>query len=294
MNLTGSVKMLDLNSFKIVSREHSVILHMTQTVIERLNRTALAEGRKHTIRFAGGPDIFIDIEGVRGLPDLIVPADDDIGAIQQPEPASALAIEGGDAPIADQDVPMLMPDEDPLPVAPIDPVVVQDIINTLLGDGYVRNKYDVCCYNKSFPDGIPITCVIHVDDLMITSKSQAHIESLILLLKNKYKDIKVNTGSQLGYLGLVLDFSIAGSVLITAPGFTDDLLMKCRETGSVVSPATVHLFEARDPSVAELVSLDDKTYFHSEVAKLLYIGKRKFLEILFAVAYLTTRINVVA
>jgi hypothetical protein len=109
-----------------------------------------------------------------------------------------------------------------------------------------------------------------------------------LLLKNKY-----NTGDKLGYLRLVFDFSSAGAVLITAPGFVTDLLLKCRETRSMVSPATDHLFEARDLSVAELVCLEDKTYFHSEVAKLLYIGKRIFPKILVAVAYLTTRINVV-
>jgi hypothetical protein len=128
---------------------------------------------------------------------------------------------------------------------------------------------------------------------MIISKSMAHINKLLALLKLKYKDIQVNTGRQLGYLGLMFDFSEAGSVRITAPGFINDLLSNCRETGLAVSPATEHLFEARDPSVAELVGLVDKTYFHSEVAKLLYIGKRCFPEILVAISYLTTRVNIV-
>jgi hypothetical protein len=78
MNLTGSVKMLDLNSFMIVTRDNFVILPMPPSVIARLNRVAFSEGRKNTVRFAGGPDIIIDIEGAAGLPDLIIPADEDI------------------------------------------------------------------------------------------------------------------------------------------------------------------------------------------------------------------------
>jgi hypothetical protein len=514
MNLNGSVKMLDLNSFKIITRDQFVILPMPQSVIQRINRVALDEGRKHTVRFAGGQDIIVDIEGAN-LPNFIVPADEDIiqqdiGAVQQPEPGPALAIEGGDAPIividdpiegggpivegggpiiADQDIIQAIEHVDVVPAVIQEPSEMQrsiresfrrppaasvlhlsvkaalrddpdaarisiiselkqmlamkvwtpvykteltpaqikaiirsnmickkkflpsgvfekyksrlvagghmqdktlypelrsetigtsfvylvasiaarerrivvtiditgaylhaemkyniivymhinkillemiisldksytryichdggcivrldkalygtvegaalwgdDISGTLIDDGYNRNKYQACCYNKVFYDNIQITVAIHVDDLLVTCTSQTHIDSLVSLLTNKYGDIKVNTGLQLGYLGLVLDFSSAGSVLITAPGFVSELLLNCRETGSMVSPATEHLFEARDPSVAELVGLEDKTYFHSEVAKLLYIGKRVYPEILAAIAFLTTRINVV-
>jgi hypothetical protein len=168
-----------------------------------------------------------------------------------------------------------------------------DITDTLVTDGHVTNKRDVCCFNKMHDDKVQVTTVLHVDDLMITSRSKKHINQLLSLLKLKYTHIVVNTGVKLGYLGLLLDFSEIGSVRITAPGFINDLLLNCRETGVAVSPATEHLFEARDPSVAELVSLADSTYFHSEVAKLLYIGKRIFPEILVAISYLTTRVNIV-
>jgi hypothetical protein len=167
------------------------------------------------------------------------------------------------------------------------------IMITLIDDGFIRNRYEVCCYNKTYSDGISITCIIHVDDLLVSCISQPHIDSLVLLLKNKYGDIKVNIGRVLGYLGLMFDFTEPGSVRITAPGFINDLLSHCRETRPAVTPATEHLFEARDPSESEPASLDDKIYFHSEVAKLLYLGKRVKPEILTSVAYLTTRINVV-
>jgi hypothetical protein len=44
--------------------------------------------------------------------------------------------------------------------------------------------------------------------------------------------------------------------------------------------------------MAILASPEDIVYFHSTVAKLLYIGKRTRPEILVAIAYLTTRVNV--
>jgi hypothetical protein len=119
MNLTGSVKMLDLNSFKVVTREQFVILPMPVSVITRINRVAVAEGRKHNVRFAGGPDIEVDIEGAAAaLPDFIIPADQDlvqpdVGALQQLQPHDE-AVEGDagvqELPmVADEDIPELIP-----------------------------------------------------------------------------------------------------------------------------------------------------------------------------------------
>jgi hypothetical protein len=42
------------------------------------------------------------------------------------------------------------------------------IMATLISDGYARNRYQGCCYNKIFIDNIQITVAIHVDDLLVT------------------------------------------------------------------------------------------------------------------------------
>jgi hypothetical protein len=101
MNLNGSVKMLDLNTFKVITRDQFVLLPMPQSVIQRLTRTALAEGRKHTVRFSGGQDVVIDIEGVAAMPDFIVPADEDVIGLQELAPVPGAAIEGEDPIITD-------------------------------------------------------------------------------------------------------------------------------------------------------------------------------------------------
>ena len=82
-----------------------------------------------------------------------------------------------------------------------------------------------------------------------------------------------------------------GEVSITAPGFTKDLLASCRPTGKAITPATDFLFDARPSDTTVKASLEDVEYFHSYVAKLLYLGKRVRPEILTAVSFLTTRIN---
>jgi hypothetical protein len=51
-----------------------------------------------------------------------------------------------------------------------------DVTTTLEDYGHVSNKRDVCCFNKIHSDKVPLTTIIHVDDLMITSKSMSHID----------------------------------------------------------------------------------------------------------------------
>jgi hypothetical protein len=70
------------------------------------------------------------------------------------------------------------------------------------------------------------------------------------------------------------------------------LLQSCRNPGNAVSPATEHLFDIRAIGSLPPVSDEDTLYFHSKVASLLYIGKRIHPDILTAVTFLTTRINV--
>jgi hypothetical protein len=141
----------------------------------------------------------------------------------------------------------------------------EHIKGTLLSDGFVQNPYEVCCCNKSYND-VQVSLVIHVDDLLITSKKMSYIDDLITVLTRTYKDIRTATGDVLGYLGLSMDFSIPGEVKITAPAFTKDLLASCRTPSVATSPATEQLFEVReDPELS--VSEADKIYFHSYVAK---------------------------
>jgi hypothetical protein len=58
--------------------------------------------------------------------------------------------------------------------------------HTLLNDGFIQNKYELCCYNKQCSDNIQLTVIIHVDDLLITCIEQVYIDYLISTLTLKY------------------------------------------------------------------------------------------------------------
>ena len=47
-----------------------------------------------------------------------------------------------------------------------------DMMSKLTADGFIENPYDRCVFNKIGKSGNQISIVLHVDDLMVTSKSQ--------------------------------------------------------------------------------------------------------------------------
>jgi len=54
-----------------------------------------------------------------------------------------------------------------------------DLRGKLEKNGFVANPYDACVLNKLGPDGVQITVVVHVDDLLVTSASVANLASFV-------------------------------------------------------------------------------------------------------------------
>jgi Reverse transcriptase (RNA-dependent DNA polymerase) len=126
--------------------------------------------------------------------------------------------------------------------------------STFLGSiGFTFNPYDRCILNKRHLDG-QTTIAVYVDELLITSSTQAQAEAIVDALRDKYKELKVTTGTVHNYLGMVLDFSDPPYVSINQIVMIEDIIRKAREshtlkikTASPKSPATGHLF-TRQPS----------------------------------------------
>ncbi len=57
-----------------------------------------------------------------------------------------------------------------------------DLRSKLEKDGFVANPYDACVLNKLGPDGVQITVVVHVDDLLVASASVTNQGSFELYL----------------------------------------------------------------------------------------------------------------
>ena len=127
-----------------------------------------------------------------------------------------------------------------------------------------------------------------MDDLIITSVSDEMIADLKMFMKDRYGEITSADGPILNYLGMVFDLSTSGEVKMTMQGYVEDTIAYTGIMGHARSPASDGLFEVRAEAV--LVSEDQRSWFHSVVAKLVYPAKRARPECLTAVAYLATRV----
>jgi exosome complex RNA-binding protein Rrp4 len=161
--------------------------------------------------------------------------------------------------------------------------------SALMADGFVENPYDPCVFNKTGEDGLQITIALHVDDLLVTSCSKKGLADFVAYLKRTYKEVKVNHGPVVDYVGMTFDFRVEGEVSITMQSCVDDILSGSGVTDVKVTPATSHLFDVRS-DVTKATATEEK-FFRSYVAKVLYLAKRVRPECLTAVAFLTTRVN---
>ena len=148
-------------------------------------------------------------------------------------------------------------------------------------------------------NGSQFTVVWHVDDLKLSHKDPKVVTKMIRYLKGLYerlpngeiKEMSVQRGSKLDYLGMKFDLSVKGEVSITMPHHVEKAIKefpgKLRNKG-LSSPNTDKLFEIRK----EAKSLDPEhaATFHRVVALLLYVSKRARPDLAPAVPFLTTRV----
>ena len=165
----------------------------------------------------------------------------------------------------------------------------EEISSTLKRQGFVQNQYDQCTWNRDF-NGHQHTVVLHVDDLKSTCVDDKANQQLIEALRSKYKDINVQEGLVHPYLGMTFDYSVEGKVKVTQDGYVSELIASEDIKSAVKTPASEDLFVI-DPDSAEL-NKEAKEHFHSLTAKLLYLSKRTRPDILVAVSFLTSRVQV--
>jgi hypothetical protein len=155
--------------------------------------------------------------------------------------------------------------------------------------GFIANSCDPCVYNKTF-NGRQLTVVIHVDDLMVSCTDPAGIDTVIDHLNEEYTKANVSRGKVLDYLGMIFDYSLKGKVSISMLSMVEEVIkdLDLPQDSFAATPAGNHLFIERNE--VELGG-EVKELFHSIVAKLLYISKRGRPDLLTAVSFLTTRVQ---
>jgi hypothetical protein len=140
----------------------------------------------------------------------------------------------------------------------------EHIKSNLLKYGFVENPIDKCVFNRDCSDGHQITIVLHVDDLMVTSKSQRNLDEFGAYLKTVYLETRTKRGLRVDYLGMTFDFTTKGEVRVTMDNSTNDTLAGCGpEITAKATPAAATLFDIRETTKA---SAKDQGWFHTHMS----------------------------
>jgi Reverse transcriptase (RNA-dependent DNA polymerase) len=163
----------------------------------------------------------------------------------------------------------------------------------LEGIGFATNPYDCCVANK-IVDGKQCTVAWHVDDLKISHVDSKVVDSVIASLESEFgkeAPLTVTRGKIHEYLGMTLDYSMDGKVMIKMFRYIRDTLaeLPADMKGEKLTPAAAHLFDVRDDT--EKLSEEKAEFFHHCVAKLLFLCKRARPDIQTAIAFLCTRVQ---
>ncbi len=164
--------------------------------------------------------------------------------------------------------------------------------------GFKLNPCDPCVANK-LVDGSNMTIIWLADDAKISHKNKKPIEDFVEWLDAKCGDdksgrIKPCWGPRHDCLGVILDYSKPGSVMIDMVEYVEKMLSQFEEdTGKKLSevecPWTDRLFQVDSNSPVLSPSMRDT--LHTFVAKGLFLTKRGRPDALPAIAFLTTRVN---
>jgi hypothetical protein len=156
--------------------------------------------------------------------------------------------------------------------------------------GFKRNPHDMCVFNKIEADGSQTTLLLHVDDVLVTAKSEQRIDTFLAELEARYANLEKHRGRELDYLGMTMSWRDAGKVKITMQGYINETLeFAAHVAGTAKTPALDTLF-AIDKSLPALPKVESEL-FHSLTAKLLYLGKRARPDILLAISFLARRVQ---
>ena len=155
--------------------------------------------------------------------------------------------------------------------------------------GFTPNDCEMCAFNKTDAAGFQVTIILHVDDMMITCANKVTLVEVDASLRKRFKETKFHYGPCVPFLGMDFDYTVPGEVRITMAGMEADILATSGVDGVAKTPATEALFEV-DIEKQPIEEKDQQDWFHSNVAKLLYLGKRARPEILTATTFLATRV----
>ena len=129
------------------------------------------------------------------------------------------------------------------------------MLKDLIEFGFEVNPYDVCVANKMI-NGKQMTTLFHVDDMKVSHMDFQEITIFLNWLRTKYEidgliKIKATSGTMHDFLGMKLDFSKSGKVIIDMKEYVQNMIndfsVNLKDSSSN-TPAGDWLFETRNNS----------------------------------------------
>ena len=138
----------------------------------------------------------------------------------------------------------------------------------------------------------------HVDDLKTNHIEKEVLEKFIEFLRTIYDDneigkIIVNKGPVYEFVGMKLDYSVPGKLIVDMVNYVEKIVENFEELDYVLpkktaTPAAIHLFKMNDD--VRKLNKEIKKIFHTYTAKSLFLCKRERPDIQTTVAFLITRV----
>ena len=159
--------------------------------------------------------------------------------------------------------------------------------------GFEINPYDWCVANKTI-NGKQQTVLWHVDDLKISHIDEQVNTDTIKLIDDEFgkeAPITITRGKIHDYLGMTLDYTEPGKVMIKMLDYVEKMLADLPKEmdGHAPTPAGNHLFTVDEDQ--DKVDEERAQFFHTYVAKTLFLCKRARPDLQTAVAFLCTRVK---
>ena len=155
------------------------------------------------------------------------------------------------------------------------------------------NPYDPCVANKMV-HGRQMTIMWHVDDVKSSHVDSRVNDSFKSWLKKEYGqmgEVKSSRGKRHEYLGMILDFSVDGEVMIDMTDYVKKMVADFRQEDlrgpKVSTVASENLFKVDNKSPK--LDQQDAEDFHSFALKGLFAAKRARPDILQTIGFLCTR-----
>jgi hypothetical protein len=153
-------------------------------------------------------------------------------------------------------------------------------------EGYEKCEVDQCIFRRLEGEMVYLLAV-YVDDVLIIAPEQ-EIKRLEESFIREFKWVTLEMGNVHSYLGMQLEFT-RGCVKIDMRSYLDGVLKGVSGLKLYQGPAGSGLFNVALDVVK--LGVNDAQRFHTVVAKLLYLSRRAWPDIIATVSFLCTRVK---